>query len=85
MRPAGPGTAACVRFVHAEVLEPNGYRVDGRALWPRVLQEFVTFPTLLCRFLRRGDVEALADQVGASASGRKRDRDQSVALAGGFQ
>jgi hypothetical protein len=76
MRPAGPGTAACVRFVHAEVLEPNGYRVDGRALWPRVLQEIITFPTLLYRFVRSGNVDALADQVGRASHGRRRRRHQ---------
>jgi hypothetical protein len=65
-----------VRGVVRGVLEPDGYRFDDRAMWPRVLQEIITFPTLLYRFVRSGNVDALADQLGRASRGRRRRRHQ---------
>lgn len=67
-----------------EHLGASNYRVPRLAAWPLALQELVTIPTLLYRFVRRGNVDAFAEQVvvvRASASMRlprkgKRSREQ---------
>jgi len=53
------------------------------------MQEFVTIPTLLYRFVRRGNLEQFVEQavlVGAAAAGtpneRKRSRDQLQPFVG---
>jgi hypothetical protein len=55
-------------------LEPSDYQVEMRCLWPWVLEDVKTYPTLLYRFLRRGNVDAFADQVARSPLGKRRPR-----------
>jgi hypothetical protein len=66
-----------------ERLEGAEYHISRRAVWPALMQEFVTISTLLYRFVRRGNLEQFAEQavlVGAAAAEtpneRKRSRDQ---------
>jgi hypothetical protein len=62
-----------------EHLGASDYRVPRRAAWPLALQEVSTIPTLLYRFVRRGNVDALAEQVAMGAAPpnvRKRRHDQ---------
>jgi hypothetical protein len=66
-----------------ERLEGAEYHISRRAVWPALMQEFVTISTLLYRFVRRGNLEQFAEQavlVGAAAAetpnDRKRSRDQ---------
>jgi hypothetical protein len=44
-------------------LEPSNYQLETRASWACVLEAASTYPTLLYRFLRRGNVAAFADQL----------------------
>jgi hypothetical protein len=44
-----------------EQLEPVSYRLEPTILWPRAFEKVSALPTLLYRFLRRGDVSALSD------------------------
>jgi hypothetical protein len=39
------------------------YQFPSRAVWPRVLEGWNQFPTLLYRFVRKGNLEAFANQV----------------------
>jgi hypothetical protein len=66
-----------VRAVH-EHLERLHYVLEERALWPRAISQVARFPTLVYRFLRRGDVDGLADQMG-SRSRKKRQWSPSTA------
>jgi hypothetical protein len=51
-----------------EHLSASDYRIPRRAVWPRALQEVSTIPTLLYRFVRCGNVDALAEQVAVGAA-----------------
>jgi hypothetical protein len=62
-----------------EHLGATGYRVSRRAAWPLALRHLSTIPTLLYRFVRRGNVDALAEQAAMGAAPpneRKRRHDQ---------
>jgi hypothetical protein len=48
----------------------HNYRVPFQALWPTVLRRADSCPTLLYRFVRRGNLPALCDAVGRVAQGR---------------
>jgi hypothetical protein len=50
-----------------EALQDRGYCVPlSCAVWPNILERVRTFPTLLYRFVRRGNTTALAEQLLAS-------------------
>jgi hypothetical protein len=51
------------------------YRVAPMARVPHVLELVNTLPTLLYRFLRRGDVNALVDHLHHTAAARQQQRD----------
>jgi hypothetical protein len=55
-------------------LAPAHYQVEMRSLWPSVMADVRTYPTLLYRFLRRGNVAAFADQLSHSPLAKKRPR-----------
>jgi hypothetical protein len=59
-----------------EQLEPVSYRVAPTSLWPRAFEVVSTLPTLLYRFLRRGDVNTLCDLLlrDKKIHGQKRGR-----------
>jgi hypothetical protein len=53
-------------------LRIRNYHVQERNVWPRVLRDTGTFPTLVYRFLRAGNVVGLADQVRSNSRVNKR-------------
>jgi hypothetical protein len=53
-------------------LQVQNYHVQERNVWPRVLRDIGTFPTLVYRFLRAGNVVGLADQVRSKSRVNKR-------------
>jgi hypothetical protein len=58
-----------------------GDQPHHRALWPSALAQVSRFPTLVHRFLRRGDVDGLADQLmrmSSSAASRNKKRGREV-------
>jgi hypothetical protein len=70
-----------VRAVHQH-LEGLHCVLGERALWPTALSQVARFPTLVYRFVRRGDVDGFADQLG-SRSNKKRQRCPSTAAMKG--
>jgi hypothetical protein len=53
-------------------LQIRSYHVQERNVWPRVLRDVGTFPTLVYRFLRTGNVVGLSDQVRSKSRVKKR-------------
>jgi hypothetical protein len=61
-----------------EQLEPKSYHVSPISLWPSVLEVVSPLPTLVYRFLRKGDVNKLCDLLRSDQNDRgnkKRGRD----------
>jgi hypothetical protein len=46
-----------------EHLKPREYHVAPASLWPSTLEMVSRLPTLMYRFLRRGDLNALGDRL----------------------
>jgi hypothetical protein len=44
-------------------LQKHAYHLADPKLWPRVIRDVGPFPTLVYRFLRKGNTEALSDQL----------------------
>jgi hypothetical protein len=53
-------------------LQVRNYHVQERNVWPRVLRDVGTFPTLVYRFMRKGNLVALSDQVRSNSRIKKR-------------
>lgn len=52
-------------------LEAENYRVSGQAAWSLALQEIRTFPTLLYRFVRKGNLGEFAHHAEHNTSNQK--------------
>lgn len=63
-----------VRKIVAQLQKQNCH-VGERNLWPRVMGDFSTFPNLVYRFLRQGNVVALSDQLRSKSRGKRRSAD----------
>jgi hypothetical protein len=60
------------RWIHHVLKDWPNYRVPFQALWPTVLHRADSCPTLLYRFVRRGNLPAVCDAVVRVARGRGR-------------
>jgi hypothetical protein len=57
-------------------LAARQYRVTPHALWPAAMGRISRVPTLLQRFLRRGNADALADHIQGMASSKRASTSQ---------